>query len=56
MSLAYDDHPILVEMHRQVDTLYDPAYDGKLFETLFLIHSRKNEEPKSKGEININWL
>merc|ERR1711935_344534 len=43
MLLAYDDHPVLVELHRQGDTLYDPAFDGKLFETLFLIDNKRTK-------------
>ena len=39
MMVTYEDHPILVELHKQVDSLYDPVFDGTLYETLFLISS-----------------
>ena len=50
VMLIYEEHPILVELHRQVDNLYDPAFDGTLYETLFLVNSTPGSS-RDQGKI-----
>ena len=52
LMLTYEENPILVELHRQVDNLYDPAFDGTLYETLFLINSTPGSS-RDQGETSL---